>query len=139
MIQELSRTWSAELQLAASAYMADHRITPEHVLRADAVLMLLRINSAEALERVRELAGKPITRCPTGMPPWPPRPVAAVRREPRVSRVAPNPCLPATDMHRRYGLVKVGMSRQQLISRGCQPRDIRIWQSAGHVSFTPPS
>lgn len=130
--------WSADLQLAVAAYAHENRLTTGKFLAVDLVLILLRINHPEAQERVTELVGKPMTRCPSGMPPWPPRPPAGSASrpcEPKVSMVVPNPCPPSTDMHRRFDLVKKGLTREQLIARGCQVRDIRYWQNKGHLRF----
>lgn len=127
--------WSLGLRLAASAYIADGRLKPDSMLRVDVVLMLLRIGDKEALERVQELTGKSILKCPSAVPPWPPKPVERSAVVPKVTTIADNPCLPGTDMFYRYNLVKKGMTREQLISRGCQARDIRLWKSNGHIKF----
>jgi hypothetical protein len=100
---------------------------------ADKVLMLLRAGDLSAAE---ELVGKPITRCPAWVPQWPPLPVASRRSEPRVVRVGRNPCLPTTDAFQRYKVVRVGMTKKQLLARGLSHRDIRIWVNGGHVEFS---
>lgn len=137
-VPDIMAGWSTGLQLAVSAYAEEHRLNVQAFLPVDLVLILLRIDHAEAPGRVAELVGKPITVLPSAMPPWPPMPVrrCAARPEPKVSVVKPNPCPPTTDMHRRYSLVRKGLTREQLISRGCQPRDLRYWQNKGHVEFT---
>jgi hypothetical protein len=130
--------WSVGLQMAVSAYAAENRLDIEAFLPVDLVLVLLRIRHAEAHGAIAELTGRPITRCPSGMPPWPPKPPASPATrpvEPKVSMVVPNPCPPSTDMHRRFDLVKKGLTREQLIARGCQVRDIRYWQNKGHLRF----
>lgn len=134
--EELSLAWSLELRLETSAYMAAHRLTPALMLRVDVVLMLLRIGTAEALGRAQELTGKPIRQCPSAVPPWPPRPVAATPRGPVILSMVPNPCSPGTDMHRRYAQVTLGRTREQLLSRGVTCRDLSYWQKKGHVTFT---
>ncbi len=139
-IHELARAWSIPLQLAMGAYADAHALPLDALLRVDAVLILLRIADSnatlreQALERVAELTGKAITRCPSAMPPWPPRPVA---RHPVqvVATARANDCSENTDMHRRYDIVKVGMTREQLLSRGVTVRDISVWVRQGRITF----
>lgn len=136
-VEEIMATWSVDLQLAVSDYVVQHCIPVEKLLPVDLVLILLRIDNPEARRRVAELVGKPVTICPSGMPPWPPKPpvMPAGVVEPKVAMVVPNPCPPSTDMHRRFALVRPGLTREQLIARGCQARDIRYWQNKGHLRF----
>lgn len=138
MIEELMVGWPVGLQLAVSEYVQDHQLEPAKLLRVDLVLVLLRVGHPEALQRVAELTGKAITACPSGMPPWPPKPPARSPGSPaaKIIHVVENPCPPQTDMHRRFGLVKKGLTREQLIGRGVQSRDIRYWQAKGHIKFS---
>lgn len=138
-VAKLMIGWPVQLQLSVDRYVVQHRLDVKKFLPVDLVLILLRIGTKEALERATELTGKPITRCPSGMPPWPPKPTMApppCSREPVVSRVVENPCPPSTDMHRRFATVRKGLTKEQLIARGCQVRDIRYWQNKGHIEFT---
>jgi hypothetical protein len=80
---ELTENWSTELKTKVSEYFAKERIEVRDVLRVDLVLALLRIGTPDAMERVPELTGKAITRCPSGVPPWPPKPVASFPHAPR--------------------------------------------------------
>jgi len=134
--EELSQGWSAALQLEASSYMAAHRLTAPQMLRVDVVLMLLRINTREALQAAQELTGRAITQCPSAVPPWPPKRPEDAARGPRVIWLAPNPCSPTTAMHARYGQVAIGRTREQLLARGVTPRDLSYWGKRGHVKFT---
>jgi len=127
--------WSLDLQMAAGSYLAEHKIEARTLLPVDAILMLLRIGTKEALEHVQELTGKPIQKCPAAVPPWPPKPVAR-STGPRLAFIAPNPCMVSTDMHRRYDLLKIGFSKEQLLARGIQMRDLRVWHKADHIRFT---
>ena len=135
MVQDFSRDWSAELQLAASAYMADHRLEPAQMLRVDVVLMLLRIGTGAARLEAQALAGLPITHCPAAIPPWPPRPVAKRVKEPVVVSFTGPGLHAGTAMAERYRQVKRGMTKEQLLARGCTQRDIRYWCAKGRVTF----
>lgn len=103
---------------------------------ADLALALLRVGTSEALDYAGRALGVSITRCPSAVPPWPPKPV---RREAaadlRVSRVVKNPCRPTTGAFQRFKHVKVGMTEEQLRSRGVSTRDLRVWVRAGYVEF----
>jgi hypothetical protein len=111
-------------------YFAAHGV--ESPSRADTVLALLRIGTPDALREAELIVGKPIHRCPPAIPPWPPKPIQRKLAEPRVVRKAdPNPCLPATDAHRRFGKIKVGMTLHDLLERGLSRRDIRVWIKRG--------
>lgn len=103
------------------------------VMRADAILALLRLGH---LREAESLLGKPITRCPSGVPKWPPDPIPDRFRKPVVTRVAkPNPCAPRSDAHRRFAQVRVGLTRDQLTGRGIDRRDIRVWTQRGWMEM----
>lgn len=127
--------WSTELQFTASAYMVDHRLRAEDLLPVDVVLMLLRIGSPEALEHVTKITGHPITHCPPAVPPWPPKPVAKTKRGPILVRVEANAYPRQTSMHDRFAKVRLGMTREQLLTRGVTARDIRYWQKNDRIEF----
>jgi hypothetical protein len=122
------------LRQQVGAYIEAHRLEPEHLLQVDIVLALLRINSREALDAAEKLTGRPITKCPPSLPPWPPAPVRS-SVQPIVAKVARNPCLPTTDAFQRFRLVREGLNRDQLRARGVTTRDLRLWTRAGHVEF----
>lgn len=107
----------------------------EEPSRADLVLALLRVNTPQSLAAAEGIVGRPVTRCPPSIPPWPPKPVAKAPRAPTVRKVARNPCLPTTPAFQRYREVRVGMTRDQLLARGITHRDLRKW--ARHVEFSP--
>jgi len=139
-IHELTREWPVSLQLAVGEYADAHNLPLNALLRVDAVLILLQIADRDAtlreqaLERVAELTGKAITKCPSAVPPWPPRPVA---RHPVqvVAAVQPNDCYENTDMHKRFGTVRVGMTREQLLAHGVTVRDISLWIKKGKITM----
>lgn len=119
---------SADLQLRLSDYVARERIPIPRMLRVDLAVALIRIDTAEARMFAQELTGCAITVCPPAVPPWPPKPVAPRHKGLRVSAVAEdNPCRPSTDAHRRFALVRVGMTKEQLKARGVTQRDVERW------------
>lgn len=106
------------------------------VLQCDVALALLRIGTSEALELAQSKLGVRITRCPPAVPPWPPKPIPQAPREPRVTkRVEGNPCVPSSDMHRRFARVRVGMTVQQVIDKGATRRDLRVWRERGYLEI----
>ena len=129
--------WSDELCLAALDYMDAHRLDTHDPLRVDVVVMLLRIGTEEALGHVTALTGKPITRCPSAMPPWPPKPVAAsAGHSPKVQWVIDeNPCSEGTAMRGRFEQLRVGRTREQLLARGITARDLCYWQKKNFIRF----
>lgn len=129
---------SADLQLKLSAYVLDHRLPIEKMLRVDLAVALLRIDTAEARLIAQELTGCAIQVCPSGLPPWPPKPVAArhAKQAAKVASVADNPCQPSTDAHRRFALVRKGSTKEQLKSRGVTQRDIDRWTKKNWVVWT---
>lgn len=100
--------------------------------QADVVLAYLRMGRTEDAEKA---LGRPITRCPAGIPPWPPRAVPRGPAVPKLSAVRQNPCLPTTDAFRRYAHVKVGMTETQLFSRGITRRDVTRWTRLGYLEW----
>jgi hypothetical protein len=135
MINEVLEVLTPDLRQQVGAYIEAHRLEPEHLLRIDLVLALLRIYSPEALGAAEKLAGRPITKCPPCLPPWPPAPVRPPQGQRTVTKVARNPCLPTTPAFQRFRLVRLGLTREQLRARGVTTRDLRLWTRAGHVEF----
>lgn len=82
-----------------------------------------------------DVLGVTVTHCPSAVPPWPPRPVRREPRGPCVASVAKDPPLPQRVLP-KYRQVKVGMTKEQLRSRGLDGRDIRIWTQRGHIQWT---
>lgn len=113
-------------------YFQKQRVDVALVTQVDIVLALLRIGDVEAAQ---ELAGVSITRCPDYIPPWPPRPVQRKKHGDTVASVTPNPCMPTSDMHRRYALVRVGMTRDDLKGKGISARDIAEWKQKGYITW----
>jgi hypothetical protein len=136
VITEILEVFTPDLRRQVGGYIEAHRLEPEHLLRIDVVLALLRINSRDSLEAAEKLTGRPITRCPPQLPPWPPVPVRPPQGVARVIKIARNPCLPTTPAFQRYRLVKLGLTREQLLVRGVTARDLRVWMRAGHLEFT---
>lgn len=133
---ELTRDFPVELQLQVDDYAERHALQLESMLRVDLVLVLLRINTPLAREHVSQLTGKSIQQCPSGMPLWPPKPVRCGERPPTLSYVqTPNPCCTATDMARRYAMLKVGMTREEALNKGVTLRDLCYWAGKGYVKF----
>lgn len=116
-------------------YFIAQDVAPESIGKADVVLALLRINTPEALQAASGLVGKPITVCPAAIPPWPPRPVQRAPQERVVAKADENPCAPSSDMHRRFALVRVGMTVEALQKKGISRRDLRCWTRAGHIKI----
>lgn len=54
----------------------------------------------------------------------------------RVRFISRNPRLPTTPAWYRYNLIRVGMTEQQLHSRGVTPRDIREARQAGWITMS---
>jgi hypothetical protein len=119
------------MQKSLDEYFAEHGIAEPS--RADTVLALLRINTPEALRAAEVIVGRPISRCPPCIPPWPPKPVQRAPT-PRVVRVGDNPHYPSSSPHHRFSQVKVGMTLDQLARRGISRRDIREWVKAEVVA-----
>jgi hypothetical protein len=130
---EITADWPVELKVRLGSYFAQQRIDARDVLRVDIVLALLRLGE---LERVQELTGRPITKCPSGVPPWPPVPPKATARSPVVSMIGTPPCA-STEMAARFASVRKGMTKAQLLARGVTQRDIRYWEKTKRIEFTP--
>lgn len=103
--------------------------------RADTVLALLRIGTREALSEAELIVGKPITRCPPAVPPWPPKPARSEEHR-VVVRVERNPCLPTTDAFQRFKKIRVGMTEPQVLRRGVTKRDIRRWSKSRAIELS---
>lgn len=113
-------------------YFQEQGVDVSQVHPADVVLALLRMGR---LNEAQELAGVRITRCPDYIPLWPPKPVERKASGPTVAAIIPNPCIPTSDMHRRYALVRVGMSRQELRDKGISSRDLVEWERRGMIQW----
>jgi hypothetical protein len=114
--------------------------------QADVVLCLLRIGTANAIQTVEALVGRPITHCP---------PALALRRarikvrvevregDERLIVKIRKPSLFEKGKRRllncavyaRLALVRVGMSINQIISRGVKRRDLKIALRRGYLSI----
>lgn len=107
------------------------------ITRVDVALALLKLNTRSAIKSAEQILGVPIRQCPPAVPPWPPK--AVVVREGkalRVTKVAhPNPCYPGRDTHRRFALVRKGMTEEQLLAKGITRRDIADWTRRGYVEM----
>ena len=134
-ILRITEDWPLPLKVKVDAYFAAQRIDLRNVLRVDLVLALLRIGDKDCLERVQELTGKPITRCPSAVPPWPPKPPAKrPSRALRVTKIGDAPAA-STGMHDRFRQVRLGMTQEQMIARGVTVRDIRYWKKTGRIEL----
>jgi len=129
-------SWSPQVQRKVSSYFAERSIDVALVTRVDYVLALLSANTRETLGIAEGIIGKAITRCPTVQPPDPRQSILAPRKEPVVSKVVRNPCLPTTRAFQRFKEVKVGRTREQLLSRGVTTRDLSVWKKAGYLEFS---
>lgn len=107
-------------------FAAEWRDAGVPILKCDVVLALLRIGTPEARAEAEAIVGKPITVCPPHVPPWPPDPMPAKHRVPRVMRRGSAEGLTG-DMLRRFQQVRVGMTLPQLLARGITKRDVRVW------------
>lgn len=135
-VHELTIGWTYELQTRVATYVVDHGMFSRDMLRVDLVLVLLRIGGEEALQRVAELTGKAITRCPSAMPPWPPKPIQSAPRGVVVTKITqPYPGSAGTVMAQRYAGLKLGMTQEQILARGITLRDLRVWKSKGHIEL----
>jgi len=102
---------------------------------ADVVLELVHADHRDAAEHVM---GHTITVYVPYVPRWPPtKPKVRINEDQKkVVFVKPtNPKMPGTRAHTAFSLVKVGMTKVQLLSRGVTRRDIRSWTRAGYVEF----
>lgn len=123
------------MEEALNQYYQEQGIDPALACPADHILALLRMGRREDAERV---LGRPITRCPPAIPPWPPRPVSRAPAQAKVASYATNPCLPTTDAFQRYKLVRTGLTEPQLIQRGLTRRDVRRWTRLGYLKWSTP-
>lgn len=114
---------TADLPAPARAYLeAYFKDNPAKIGRTDLVLALLRGNFIEEAEA---LAGVPIQYGPRLTLGPPPQALLTLARQPRITRLAPNPRLPTTAAWGRYRVLKVGMTLDQAYNRGVTKRDIR--------------
>lgn len=103
----------------------------------DVLLALLRINTPESLRCAEDACGLRITRCPSGIPPWPPKPVRREAAQPQVGwKATPNPCQPGTEMHDRFERVRIGMDEEKLTRLGFSRRDIRYLAEKGRIRWS---
>lgn len=134
-VLEFVSSLPVSLQLQLSAYAEQARLDRSKMGSADLALALLRINSAASLEAFASLTGRTVTHCPPALPPWPPKPVPnRERSEPivlRKSKEAPR----GEYMERHFRSIRVGMSRQDMLSRGATARDIRYWMTHGYIEM----
>lgn len=107
------------------------------VQRCDVILALLRVGTADARSAAEQIVGRPITTCPPAVPPRRPLPVARQSEVPRVRRVDRDPPVMASSARERFGLIKVGMTVDQMLSRGVTRRDIRYWTKKGYLEVRP--
>lgn len=128
-------SWSPAVQSKVASYFRGRSIDPALVTRVDYVLALLSINTRETIQLAEEIIGKAITRCPTVQPPDPRKSTIAAR-QPVVTMVVRNPCLPTTPAFQRFKEVKIGRTREQLISRGVTARDLSVWKKAGYYEIS---
>jgi hypothetical protein len=114
-------------------YFRQNRVHLPSVCKADVILALLRMGRRPEAE---ELLGKPITVCPPAVPPWPPKPVEKPRaRGPVVSKVKRNPFTLGTKAHEKYNRIQVGMTRNQVISKGITYQQVYHWRRDGYLKF----
>ncbi len=108
-----------------STYFRENNVA--NPTRVDEVLALLRINTPESLAEAERAVGRPVTRCPPAIPPWPPKPVSAKPRAPVVQRVLPSPS-------KKQQMVKPGWTEEQIVQRvGATRRDVRHWIKQGYL------
>lgn len=115
-------------------YFAEHNLPRDQRQPSDVVLALLRINTLQSISYAAMIVGKPITHCPPAIPPWPPKPVAVVKRT-SICKVGRNTFLPTTGAFHRFRRVRVGMTKEQLKSRGVTQRDIGRWTKSKHIEW----
>lgn len=122
---------------AIDRYFADHHIDPLRSQQADVVLGLLHIGTPESMDMVAEIMGKPITRCPPAVPPWPPKPVVKKdRSERRLAFVGENLNLPTSKLFQDFRLLKKGMTEVEIRARGISLRDLRHWAKKGLIAWS---
>ena len=110
-------------------YLVRHGVPLERVTKVDLVLALLRINTPKALVEAERLVGKPITRGPSAVPPWPPKPISGLpRSSTKIIRVDFPPG--------QHQMVKVGMTRDQLLARGVTRQNIFRWTRTGRIRWS---
>lgn len=128
MLSDIDKMLSREL----FDYFLKQGVDVDRITSVDIVLALLRMGR---VGEAQELAGVSITHCPPYIPMWPPKPVERKKRGSTVASIVDNPCMPTSDMHRRYALVRVGMTKQDLRDKGISARDIVEWERRGMLKW----
>lgn len=125
-------TLPGPIQRRVDDYLRERGV--ERPLEVDVALALLNVEGGRP--HAEKMLGLRVTQCPAAIPPWPPRPARREARGPSVQSVRqPNPCLPTTDAHRRFALVRVGMTKDKLLAKGVTVRDLRVWQQRGWMTW----
>lgn len=130
-LRERDRPWSSSQWTQIEEYLVSHNVPLNRITRADLVLVLLRINTPEALVEAERIVGKPIAKCPSAMPPWPPKPISEPRaRQAKIIRVDFPPG--------QHQVVRIGMTREQLLARGVTRQNLFKWTRTGRVKWSKP-
>jgi hypothetical protein len=110
------------------------------ILPVDVVLACLSIGTEEALKHVEQIMGRPITKCPSAMPPWPPKPVGE-SREPRITRIdwpkkTANGKAWPVNIATQVAKLKVGMTKEQIVRKHVSWRNASKWTGQGYIKWS---
>jgi hypothetical protein len=134
LLQEIMASLPAIVQLQLDEYFYEAGVPVDLITKTDIALALLRIRAPGAREAAEQLIGVKVKVLPSGVPPWPPKPVTKVQRKTLVRR-APNPCARSSSAWKRYEEMRVGMTRDQILARGISTRDLCDWTRKGAIEF----
>lgn len=117
---------------AISGYLLSNLIKLEHLTVADIALAFLRMGD---FATVKQLTGVTVKKLPACIPPWPPKPV--INKPRQVVTRKKDAYLGTINARDRYSRVRLGMTIEQLRSRGVSVRDIKSWTNRGLLEFRP--
>ena len=124
---------SVRVRMAVEDYFEKNRISRQFAVRADVLLALVRINTPETRAAAETLLGMKVSPLP---PMW-----ARENRTPRVSVIRERSygrskrTMP-TKTEKRFNLIRVGMTRDQIVKKGVPPRDVSRWTKSGNIVWS---
>jgi len=122
-------------------------LTASLVMHIHVVMACLRLNTKRTLDLATALVGRPINVCKPDLArarlsPFLAAAAAKTVDQRRVLAIKPRPGtgdterrLLSTDLYRRLGLIRVGMTVEQLMVRGVTRRDLRLARARGWLKI----